>query len=196
MELEKLFLKKEELPILNEICFWIPIHPMLLSEDVSINPKLAKEIFPQAVDDWYNDLTDSVETGDIEEWQKDQIKQVYLRGKPQIINNSGRQEILGFWEDRVKVEENGFASGLSISRDAGGSLYFNANDKDCKTLIPSRYVKFSAEKTREFESEKVREYSRGFAYGTHNIDYYPGALFLRNWAILYMNEVFKDLFPK
>ena len=31
-------------------------------------------------------------------------------------------------------------------------------------------------------------------YAQHNIDHYPGALFLRNWAILYMNEVFKQVF--
>ena len=36
--------------------------------------------------------------------------------------------------------------------------------------------------------------NRLYVYAQHNVDSYPGALFLRNWAILYMNEVFKELF--
>jgi len=30
-------------------------------------------------------------------------------------------------------------------------------------------------------------------YGHHNIDHYPGALFLRNWAIKYLNEALRSL---
>jgi len=37
MNLEQLFLKKEELPILYKTCFEIPIHPKLLDENLRID---------------------------------------------------------------------------------------------------------------------------------------------------------------
>ena len=51
---------------------------------------------------------------------------------------------------------------------------------------------FSDKKAKEFEIRK----NTAFVYAHHNIDAYPGALFLRNWAIRYMNEVFKQIFSK
>ena len=39
------------------------------------------------------------------------------------------------------------------------------------------------------EHEGVRVYT----YNQHNIDNYPGALFLRNWVILYLSEAMKGI---
>jgi hypothetical protein len=56
MELEELFLKKEELPILYKTCFQIPIHPKLLDPSLNINTPIANRIFPEVAEEWYEDL--------------------------------------------------------------------------------------------------------------------------------------------
>lgn len=105
------------------------------------------------------------------------------------------------WQCNYQLDDNGFAGALSISRNYGGTLYLNRTDMGCEDYIsfgkgkPSRYVKFTREKAMEFmipgrSSEKSIVAN---VYGEHNIDYYPGALFLRNWAINYMNMAFEDV---
>ena len=71
MELEKLFLKKEELPILNGNFFQIPIHPKLLTNEVKIDETIANKVFPKAAQEWYGDLKKYVKTlkdESIKEW--------------------------------------------------------------------------------------------------------------------------------
>ncbi len=191
MELEELFLKKEELPILHETGFQIPIHPRLLEQDLRGYENLAKEIFPKVAEDWYEDLKNYVEMENPQ--NKEQINHVYLKEKPRITKEFGRQYVLGFWEDNIWTMDDGFTSGFSISRNGGGTLYFNEGDENCRSF-GQLFIKFSKEKEKEFEYERVGEFSRILTYAHHNIDYYPGALFLRNWAIMYMNGVFKEVF--
>jgi len=194
MELEELFLKKEELPILHEFCFSIPIHPKLLSPDIKIDKSIAQKIFSQIAEEWYNDLKEYAEI-EKDESKKVWYQKVFLREKPRIKWKYETQFFRG-WEDRVGFMENGFVRDFMISRNAGGSLYFNQEDSNCERLIPDYLVKFSKEKFLEFEFKKVRNFSIAHFYSQHNIDSYPGALFLRNWAIRYMNEVFKQVFSK
>ena len=156
MKLEKLFLTKEELPILHETCFQIPIHPKLLDENISINPEIARDIFPQVAEEWSKELSRKFPEG---------------------------------WENLYQTNENGLVTGFNISRNYGGSLYFNEEDSSCRAF-GKVYIKLSDEKRNKFEFEKNKIYT----YASHNIDHYPGALFLRNWAIKYMNGVFKDIF--
>ncbi|MBI2004404.1 hypothetical protein HYS72_02985 [Candidatus Pacearchaeota archaeon] len=191
MELEKLFLKKEELPILYKSCFQIPIHPKLLNEEIKINENIATRIFSKVAQEWYEDLKNySPETNQEKEW----IKKVFLKNKPKITKHFDSQILNGVWQDDVNFIDNGLVQCFSICRNSGGSIYFNNEDINCQTLIPNNYLKFSEEKTKEFEFKKVGEYSIAHVYSQHNIDAYPGALFLRNWAITYMNEVFKQIF--
>ncbi|MEK6823940.1 MAG: hypothetical protein AABY06_02790 [Nanoarchaeota archaeon] len=191
MKLEQLFLKKEELPILYKNCFQIPIHPKLLDENIKIDETIAKRIFPRAAKEWYEDLKNySPETDQEKEW----IKNVFLKNKPKITKHFDLQILNGFWQDEINFNENGFTRCFSISRNTGGSLYFNNGDLNCETFIPNRYIQFSEEKIKEFEFKKIEKYPRVYKYAPHNVDDYPGALFLRNWAILYMNEVFKQIF--
>jgi hypothetical protein len=56
MKLERLFLKKEELPILYRTFFQIPIHPKLLNENIKIDKTIAERILPDVVNEWYEDL--------------------------------------------------------------------------------------------------------------------------------------------
>ena len=207
MKIEKLLLKKEESPILNGRCFLIPIHPKLLSSDIHIDEKLANKVFPRAAEEWYYDLKEYSKTlQEIEE--KEWINNVFLERKPKIKKDFNRQLLDTInWEDRIFNLENGFANTLSISRDAGGTLYFHkeSSSSDFKIFVSAdskRYIRFSKEKLSEFNSDKTGkiiklsdeiEGVKIYHYNEHNIDYYPGALFLRNWALLYLNEAMKQI---
>lgn len=154
MKIEDLFLKKEELPILHETCFQVPIHPRLLNENISINPNIAKSLFPQVAEEWSKELNRKIP----------------------------------HYDDLIQISGNGLVTGFQISRDYGGNIYFDIKDSNCRAF-GQKYIKFSEEKTKEFKFDKNQIY----CYSNNNIDYYPGALFLRNWAIMYMNEVFKKI---
>jgi hypothetical protein len=160
MAINKLVLTKEELPILHDICFQIPIHPKLFDPSLQLNPLIAREIFPQVAEEWQDELKNKFPSG---------------------------------WEDGIQVDDNGFVTGFSISRDYGGALYFDKSDRHCTSLIPTRMIAFSEDKVKEFEYKKLKDYSLSFVYASHNINDYPGALFLRNWVIKYMNEVLQEL---
>lgn len=204
MELKDLMLKKEEIPILHENCFQVPIHPKLLNPNIKIDENLARKVFPKVAHEWYEELkeySNKLEDKDTKNW----IDRVFLKKKPRIKKEYSYQvlDTLLHWEDRVFTSENGFANLLSISRDAGGSLYFQKDNFDCRRFCsfdsPTEYIRFSKDKSLEFNIEDKIITGKGFegiylhVYASHNIDYYPGALFLRNWAINYLNEAMKEI---
>ena len=194
MSIENLLLTKEEVPIISGSHFIIPIHPMLLRKDMVIDKNLAYSVFPQAAEEWYTELTEYVSTlenGKEKTW----INDVFLKGKPEVKEERGRLTVypLKFWQALVETMENGFATVLSINRNVGGSLFLPPDDK--KQHISPVIVKFSPEKFKAYEAEDIGlDSSLGaysYAYDQHNIDNYQGALFLRNWAMLYVNEALK-----
>lgn len=186
MKLEELFLKKEELPIFYENCFQIPIHPRLLDQNIEIDESIARRIFPEVAEEWYEDLKKySPEDAQRKEW----INRVFIKEKPKITRVYNHQILNEFWQDDVNFMDNGLVQCFSINRNAGGSIYFNKDEYNCQSF-GELYIKFSEDKKKEFKFEENKIY----VYSSHNIDHYPGALFLRNWAIKYMNEVFKQVF--
>jgi len=204
MQIEELMIKKEEIPILYENCFQAPIHPRLLDSDIRIGKDLAKKVFPKAVKEWYNELTEyskTLEEKNTRKW----IEEVFLKRKPKIKKEYGYQVIdTTYWKDYVFTNENGFADSLMISRNSGGTLYFNRNDFNCEAFAPfdasAGYIRFSKDKCLEFgiENKDIRLGSgaggvKVNVYSMHNVDYYPGALFLRDWVILYLNEAMKQV---
>lgn len=188
MHLEELSLKKEELPILYKTCFQIPIHPKLLDPKLNIDKSIAQRIFPDIAEEWYEDLK---KYNPKDKGEKEWIDNVFLKEKP-IIEKHFNHQIFNSWQDDVSFGENGFVTCFSINRNAGGSIYFHEEDMNCRS-IGSAYIHFSDEKYKEF---KPQDEDNLFVYSSHNIDHYPGALFLRNWAIKYMNEVFNQVFKK
>jgi hypothetical protein len=205
MLLENLILKKEEIPILHGACFQVPIHPKLLDTNIKLNENIAREVFPKATEEWYNDLivySKTLEDRNTKRW----IDEVFLKKKPKIIKEYSYQMLdTLYWRDEIFNSKNGFASSLSISRNAGGSLYFKRGELSCEEFArfngSTGYIQFSKDKALEFGFEnkviKLREGVSGVmvhVYTSHNIDYYPGALFLRNWAIFYINEAIKTIF--
>jgi hypothetical protein len=186
MKLEELFLKKEELPILYKTCFQIPIHKKLLDPSLNIDTSIAQRIFPEVAEDWYEDLKKYTPE---DKQEKEWIDNVFLKEKL-VIEKQFNHQIMNFWRDDVYFMDNGLVDCFSINRNAGGSIYFNEDDSNCRS-IGKAYIHFFDEKYQEFKPEDENNL---FVYSSHNIDHYPGALFLRNWAIKYMNEVFKEVF--
>ncbi len=203
MQLEKLILKKEEIPVLYENCFQIPIHPRLLNPNIKIDKDLAKKVFPKATEEWYYDLVRYSKTLK-EEKSRKWINEVFLKKKPRIKKEYNSQVLdTLYWKDEVFTLENGFASSLSISRNTGGTLYLNRNEMGGKAFVSFNdsvgYIRFPKNKALEFGIEnRVIKLGNGvegvevYVYDMHNIDYYPGALFLRNWALLYLNKAIKQ----
>ena len=196
MKLEELLLQKEELPILHGTSFVVPIYPALLREDIQLDSTLANRVFPQAAQEYHQDLAAYIETmqdGQDKKW----YKEVFLKDPTVQTDEHRRQSILGgMWEDLAFTTDTGFAHALSINRNVGGTLFFNGEDRDCtRTYIYPPIVNFTPEKFAAYAVEKLSG-TRGVtanAYAHHNIDNYPGALFLRNWAILYLNAALKEL---
>jgi len=197
MDLNDLLLKKEELPLITIegtlSCpnFCIPIHPKLLDPNVKLDERLANNVFPKAAQEWYKDLSKVAQN---DKW----IKDVFLK-KYSIKNNHDEQTVTSVgWHDHVLTLENGFASSLCISRNHGGMLYLDPNKRE--GYIHRHNAKFSLEKFRAYSCEKNKSVSpsgtTAYVYSGHNIDHYSGALFLRNWAILYLNEALKQIANK
>jgi hypothetical protein len=204
MQIKKLMIKKEEIPILYDRCFQAPIHPRLLDSDVKVDENIARKVFPRAAKEWHAELTEYskiLEEENIKRW----IEEVFLKRKPKIKKEYDYQVVdTLYWKDDVFTNENGFAYSLMISRNSGGTLYFDKNNFNCKTFAPfdasAGYIRFSKEKCLEFgiENKDIRlgsgvEGVKVNVYDLHNVDYYPGALFLRNWVLLYLNEAMKQV---
>lgn len=195
MDLEQLLLTKEEIPILSGKCFVVPIYPLLLRTEVEIDPHLAHDVFPQAAEEWYAELTAyTSQLTDAKE--KKWLEDVFLQEPVSITEKHGRQCVapLEIWEDGVEYLENGFARVLSINRNAGGTLFWHEDVRE--QYIHPPFVQFSKEKFDAYKAEEmILKNAAGVfahAYDHHNIDHYPGALFLRNWAILYLNEAMRQ----
>ncbi len=211
MKIEQLLFTKKEIIISPSGRFTIPIHPRLLKENVLIDTEIAKSVFSKATEEWYEDLIRYVNSSENEfegifedNNDKDRIREVFLKEKPKVENEGYRQLIdTLYWEDHVEFDENGFASSFCISRNGGGTLYFRKDDIDCKSSITiggNAYIRFSREKCMEFnnkpeiiKSDEDLKSVPVFIYVTHNVDNFPPALFLRNWAILYLNEAMKQV---
>jgi len=193
MNIDDLFLKKDELPFRHERLFTVPIYPKLLSDNITLDPDIAKKLFPQAAEDWYEDMQTYINSPEAAE-QKTWMEDVFLKGKPEVQTSDGRQTIInGMWGDLTQSLKNGFVDTLSINRNIGGSL-----------MLPEEYGEYICSPDVNFSREKFDAYSiddelaKGlpgtFAaiYKLDNVDEFPGALFLRNWAILYHNEALKQ----
>ena len=196
MDLDQLLLKKEEVPIFYETSFYLPIHPSLLRKDIALDPHLANKVFPQAAVEWYAELkehTETVEDQQIKKWYQD----VFLKEEPIIKDGKLANPPLR-WHDEVFFDGNGFAVHLSINRNCGGSLYFNEDYLSKPKYIDSPIVNFTPEKFEAYAAPGTIQFTdlpgtRAYVYNPHNIDYFPGALFLRNWALLYLNEALRFL---
>ena len=178
----------------------------MLDPAIRISPDLAQKVFPQAAREWYADLKKHRETPELDDTTKEWYDRAFLKKEPEIKIEFGHRCILdGMWKEELALDDNGFARGLSISRDFGGSLYFNQNDMCCSELTyldgnAGRLLKLSTEKARAFSFNQTKldgkELAEIYIYSQHNIDHFPGALFLRNWAMIYINAAIREVTEK
>lgn len=192
-------LTKDEIPIWGRDMtgFYLPIPPILLSQDTRLNPRLANDVFPQVAAEWYQDLAKYLGETELDKATRAQYNEFIRRGKPNIINEAGSQTlstVIG-WSDQVHTDERGFATGLSISRNGGGTLYYNPSMGGNEWVIqldgkPNRFFDITAEKARQLA---IDDKGRIKVYDSHNIDCFPGALFLRNWGLAYINAAMASL---
>lgn len=201
MNIQDLLLTKEELPILNGLSV-VPIHPRLLESRVRLDKQLANQVFPQAAKEWYDDLkaySDNCEDNTTKDW----IDSVFLEQPLKLINRGDKQEIANcYWEDGVETLDNGFASSLIIV--PGDPIFLYLDQSQPFTLFPKdralifNPTQMTEEKLKEFTIQKINVYEGDKSYPTqiyqqHGVDSYPQALFLRNWAILYLNAAMKQV---
>ena len=201
LSLDDLFLRKEELPILHGTSFHVPIHPLLLSEGVKISPLIPRQVFPIVAWEWFEEFTaycDTVTDEETREW----YQKSFLSRRPSFMEFA--DGLLGLkspgWKPESYHLSNGFAHTLCIERSYGGSLYFNQGGSNYRVPVLSgrnKYVLFSEEKARAFcfkddsSSSSEKEYFHVYAH--HNVEYYPGALFLRNWAVECVNKALRQV---
>ncbi len=195
MNLEEVLLRKEELPIIGENRFQVPIHPSLLREDVVFDPRIASALFSTAAYEWYRDLREYVnclsESTQDERERKRWLQESYLDKPVKIVTDEYGRQKLRQWEDLVHCDDQGFVTCFDISRNAGGSLYLDRID-ECEKFVMNRLVQFSDEKKQEYCTNPDDGCTKMIMYSMHNVDYYQGALFLRNWAMLYLNEALRE----
>ncbi|MBD3318934.1 hypothetical protein GF342_03410 [Candidatus Woesearchaeota archaeon] len=178
-------------PITHERYFHVPILPQCVEGTVVLDPQLAQRVFPRAAELWVRQLPEY--EGPHREW----IEDVWLPKKGMVTSRYGRPYMEEMhWECMVETDDSGFARFLSISRNAGGSLYCNPRECEFPVLVGShsRVMQAPIEVARAFSLEQISEdVFQMYVYAPHNVDFFPGALFLRNWAALYMNEVFQTV---
>ena len=193
MKLEELFLRKEELPIRRETDFVVPIYPALLREDIQLDSQIAHRVFAQVAQEYLLDLEKYTETMQ-DEKKKEYYQQMLRRDATVVPDKNGEQTFRG-WQDLVRTSDTGFATVLAQGPSSGGSLYYNEKDRECaQKFIFSPLVLFSEEKFLAYSSKKINfSGAQVQAYGYHNIDTFPQALFLRNWAMLYLNSALREL---
>ena len=198
MGIDSCILSKEEVKIIESGNFYIPIHPKLIDPNVSINPDLARNVFEKSAYEWYEDLIRHYDLVS-DKTEKNFIKREFLDLFSGVSNKDGELCLLnGVWKNIFGLSDNGFADTLSISRNSRGSLYFNKIDS-CEYFIPlngmeNRYFKIGKEKALEFCYDKfIDSPGKIYTYNKHNVENFPSALFLRNWALNYVNAALEDI---
>ncbi len=194
MSIQELLLTKEEVPISQKRYLIVPIHPLLLTE--RLDPRLANNVFPMAAHEWYAELQAVEGTPKEREW----YKSVFLQHEP-IIEQRGANQVMtppsGGWFDHVTTNDNGFATLLGINRNQG-MLMLMSGSRAMKYITPP-IINFTQEKFKRYAAEEPFPRARGvhaFVYNCENITGLPSALFLRNWAVLYLNEALKYIESK
>lgn len=194
-------LTKNEIRINKYGGFYIPIHPILLNPSSSFDRDLARKTFTKIPSEWHDDLNTYLESP---EGRKDENREFYAREflgrkKPTVIEELREQRLdTPPWRDNVFTDKRGFATSLMISRNSGGSLYYSQGDSCCEKGIELEgedniFFKLSKEKISQLIHGRFENYGELRVYAHHNVDFFPGALFLRNWALAYVNAAIASI---
>lgn len=163
MKIEKLLLKKGELPVQDtgKPFVYIPIHPKLLSSDINIDKKLPAKVFPEALDSFMNSS--------------------FVKKHPHYIETFKNVE----GECRL-FHDNGLANTLSI---AINGLYFDSDLPFVPSMI--KFSKEKMREYASVWYDKNSNSGRGAGYYSKDVGM-PVLKLYRDWAILYLNKAMKD----
>ncbi|MBU3904953.1 MAG: hypothetical protein KJ906_02290 [Nanoarchaeota archaeon] len=208
MKLEDILLKRGEVPVVGNHVF-VPIHPKLFDQSLEINKNLAQEVFPEAAQEWYNDMEEHVKTTD-DKQTKFLFSLVSKSKKPLIKKIDGKYAVIRpEYQIESKTEgmlTNGLVKSFVPWGGGHGSLGLAGMSDDgpepgidieSTARIGPRNTRFSEEKFKEYcfiPKDKINDYSHGtaaYAYTQHNVDIYFQASFLECWVRNYLNEVMK-----
>jgi len=183
MELEKLLLTREEIVITEtERCsFVVPIHPSLigdLPQSIPQDPSYLLRSIPEAIRWTIKDLQTYITTG---EGRRIGTAEKVLRELPREDREYNQSSMISPGFTVIHTFHKNCPYTMAISTNPG--LYIDTE------RISSSTCKFSEEKFAEYRNKRRQTH----VWTTHNIDHMPQALFLRNWAIAYHNELLKEL---
>ena len=181
MNLADLLLKKEEIPITPEFRFRVPIPPILFDKDIKLDRLLAHKVFPLAVKDFIRDIKNYLEENKVKPSEAKYLKE-YL--EHQVIENEGAfgaQEYHGL-SDTVMKDPSGIAHALDINGD------LNVCIEECPF---KDWVGFSEEKLKAYSNPRIIGFGHAYV-PDNNVGTIDAAFFLRDWAILYVNEALKQ----
>ena len=174
MKLDELLLKKEELLIRDfggmTLFVTVPIHPLLLNDDIKINKDLAFDVFPKAMDEYKIELEISM--------------------KPESFKDT----------TNISYLSNGFANRLFIDSRRGLFLPKSASPREPLLIYPSKFINLPKEKAYAYCCDKKHYQEtkgksiRGFIYEQQGIDREDIAILLKSWAMFYINEALKEVF--
>lgn len=192
MRLKELFLTKEEVPVDDRaVVVHIPIHPKLVDPNKNIDRDIALKVLPRVAADFRGDIKRYLELPDAHEW----IRRAYTK-PPRLIRMGLNYVLDGVAVFDYHCNPNGLVNTFSI--DDGSTIYFSTEESYGGEYLDSpkaRGSRLSPRKVSEFSVKRTPSGHLLYFYNQHNIETYPQALILRNWAIHYMNRVFKEVFP-
>lgn len=193
MDIEEILLRREELPIGGSVEFScpacnVPIHPSLsdMPNHLRTDQKLAYSVMNEAVD-WY---------------KEDMKRYADLTGKDRSILKKMPSK-RGVWFDGSKLGSYDVGidhtDSMVLSLRLDSDTLIQTNEKMLNMSMTSYGVKFGWEKFREYSlNGKVAEirghfYCDAFQWLQKKVYTIPQAIFLRDWAILYENELLKEM---
>jgi hypothetical protein len=206
MLFEKLLLQNHEVLVrdtgspINRFQLNIPIYRALLRDDITLDPRLANNIFPAAVAAWQHDIqTAKLHSGA----KREDIANYFVEYN--IIQEEHHNEphqIVKPWDfyDEVDTTKTGLVRNLRV---AGNENVLHFNEDSLNSSMSSKIIMPEADGfSIDFSQEKIDLYSvdpssRGFLtchnYGIHNPGSWVMVNLLRIWAIQYLNAAMTQL---
>lgn len=192
MEIDDILLKSREIYIgdgQEKPRLVVPIHPSLLRKDIKIDERLGYETLSRAIKPWRKDVNKyhkiikdttskkSINIGGVESVHDD----VWII-KPEDI-----------YIDRFGFMDNGLVRTFQLGDE--NALYLDQNNT---ISIHQDEAVFKAEKLYEYSCKKDDDilgsgFATCYAYQVHNLGNYRAALFLKNWAVIYLNTALKQI---
>ena len=171
-------LQKEEIKITQNGCsaIVVPIYPVLLDDNIKLDPALPHRVFPTVMDEWVKDLRNHV-------IKTPEFAKTISNTAKYWLNLNNTEENLA---TAYKTEPNGFATTLYLNHN--GNI-LSSEPEMSPAVIHLDEVNMDLERLRDFSiDDHLRESSvSAYAYRSTNLSSIDMAILLRNWSTMYLN---------